>query len=70
MNVKLICSSFTFLEVYNQFNIPLIEDAAEAVGAFYKGKHTGIFGKFGIFSFNGNKIITTSSGWMLVSDTE
>ncbi|HDY69141.1 MAG TPA: aminotransferase class I/II-fold pyridoxal phosphate-dependent enzyme [Candidatus Scalindua sp.] len=55
------------LEVCNEYDIPLIEDAAESVGAYYKGKHTGILGKFGVFSFNGNKIITTSSGGMLVS---
>ncbi len=60
----------SILDVCNQYNIPLIEDAAEAVGAYYKGKHTGAFGKFGVYSFNGNKIITTSSGGMLVSDDE
>ncbi|MBO1223368.1 MAG: aminotransferase class I/II-fold pyridoxal phosphate-dependent enzyme [Candidatus Scalindua sediminis] len=57
----------SILEVCNQYNIPLIEDAAESVGAYYKEKHTGTLGKFGVFSFNGNKIITTSSGGMLVS---
>lgn len=51
-------------------NVPLIEDAAESLGSAYKGKHTGTFGKFGIYSFNGNKIITTSGGGMLVSDDE
>jgi pyridoxal phosphate-dependent aminotransferase EpsN len=58
------------IDLCNHYNIPLIEDAAESVGAYYKGSHTGTFGKFGIFSFNGNKIITTSSGGMLVSDDE
>lgn len=58
------------LDLCNEYNIPLIEDAAESVGTYYKGKHTGTFGKFGIFSFNGNKIITTSSGGMLTSDSE
>ncbi len=58
------------LEICNKDNIPLIEDAAESLGAYYKGKHTGTFGKLGVFSFNGNKIITTSSGGMLVSDDE
>ena len=48
----------------------LIEDAAESLGAIFKGKHTGTFGEFGVFSFNGNKIITTSGGGMLVSDDE
>ena len=48
----------------------LIEDAAESLSATYEGKQTGTFGKYGIFSFNGNKIITTSGGGMLVSDDE
>ncbi|MDR4498086.1 MAG: aminotransferase class I/II-fold pyridoxal phosphate-dependent enzyme [Candidatus Scalindua sp.] len=56
------------LELCNEYNIPLIEDAAESLGTYYKEKQTGTFGKFGVFSFNGNKIITASSGGMLVSD--
>ena len=48
----------------------LIEDAAESLGSTYKGKHTGTFGRLGIYSFNGNKIITTSGGGMLVSEEE
>jgi dTDP-4-amino-4,6-dideoxygalactose transaminase len=52
----------------DHYDIPLIEDAAEALGATYKGKMAGTFGRMGIFSFNGNKIITTSGGGMLVSD--
>jgi dTDP-4-amino-4,6-dideoxygalactose transaminase len=58
------------LEICNKYNVPLIEDAAESLGTTYKGKHTGTFGKFGIYSFNGNKIITTSGGGMLVSNDE
>ncbi len=50
-----------------KYGFYLIEDAAEALGATYKKKHAGTFGDFGIYSFNGNKIITTSSGGMLVS---
>jgi dTDP-4-amino-4,6-dideoxygalactose transaminase len=50
------------------YDIPVIEDAAEALGSTYRGRTPGIFGKAGIYSFNGNKIITTSGGGMLVSD--
>lgn len=58
------------LEICNKYNVPVIEDAAESLGAKYKGKYSGTFGEFGIFSFNGNKIITTSGGGMLVSNDE
>ena len=58
----------SILAICNEYDIPLIEDAAEALGATYKGRAPGTFGKTGIFSFNGNKIITTSGGGMLVSD--
>jgi len=50
-----------------EFDVPLIEDAAEALGATYRGRMAGTFGKCAVFSFNGNKIITTSGGGMLVS---
>ena len=46
----------------DKYNIPVIEDSAESLGSIYKGKHTGTIGEIGIFSFNGNKIITTSGG--------
>jgi dTDP-4-amino-4,6-dideoxygalactose transaminase len=58
------------MEICNNHDVVVIEDAAESLGAYYKGKHTGTFGEFGVFSFNGNKIITTSGGGMLVSDDE
>ena len=58
------------MEICNKHNVVVIEDAAESLGAYYKGRHTGTFGEFGVFSFNGNKIITTSGGGMLVSDDE
>ena len=58
------------VELCKMHNVALIEDAAESLGTYYKGKHTGTFGEYGIFSFNGNKIITTSGGGMLVSDNE
>ena len=51
-------------------NVALIEDAAEALGTTYKGQNTGTFGDYGVFSFNGNKIITTSGGGMLVSNNK
>lgn len=58
------------IEICNSYKVPIIEDAAESLGAKYKDKMSGTFGKFGIFSFNGNKIITTSGGGMIVSDDE
>ncbi len=56
------------MEICNRYNVPVIEDAAESLGATYKGVQTGTIGKYGIYSFNGNKIITTSGGGMLVSN--
>lgn len=58
------------MDICNRYEVPLIEDAAESLGSYYKGKHTGTFGEYGIFSFNGNKIITTSGGGMLVSNNK
>lgn len=58
------------IKICKKHNVPLIEDAAESLGATYKGKQTGTFGEYGAFSFNGNKIITTSGGGMLVSNNE
>lgn len=58
------------MDVLAQWNIPLVEDAAESIGSYYKGKHTGTFGKFGILSFNGNKVITTGGGGMILTDDE
>jgi len=56
------------LDIANKFKIPVIEDAAEALGSKYKGKACGSFGAMGILSFNGNKIITTSGGGALISN--
>lgn len=56
------------VEICQHYDVPLIEDAAEALGATYHGKSAGAFGTLGIFSFNGNKIITASGGGMLVTD--
>lgn len=58
------------LAIADEFDIPLIEDAAEALGSRYKGKSCGTFGRFGVLSFNGNKIITTSGGGALVCKTQ
>lgn len=58
------------LGIAKEFDIPLIEDAAEALGSTYKGKACGTFGRFGVLSFNGNKIITTSGGGALVCHTQ
>lgn len=58
------------IEICNYYQVPILEDAAEALGATYKGKKCGSLGKLGVFSFNGNKIITTSGGGMLLSDDE
>ncbi len=56
------------LAVCDRYDVPVVEDAAESLGATYKGKASGTFGKIGIYSFNGNKIITTSGGGMLVTN--
>jgi aminotransferase in exopolysaccharide biosynthesis len=56
------------MTVCNIWNLSLIEDAAESLGSLYKGKHTGTYGKAGVLSFNGNKIITTGGGGMIISN--
>lgn len=58
------------IEICKKHNVLLIEDAAESLGSIYNGQQTGTFGEYGVFSFNGNKIITTSGGGMLVSNNE
>lgn len=58
------------LALTSKYNIPIIEDAAESLGSTYKGEHSGTFGKIGVFSFNGNKIITTSGGGALISSDQ
>lgn len=57
-------------EICSRYGVPIIEDAAESLGATYKGRYSGTIGYFGIYSFNGNKIITTSGGGALVSNDE
>ncbi len=58
------------VSVCDRFNIAVVEDAAESLGSYYKGKHTGTYGLLGAFSFNGNKTITTGGGGMLVTNDE
>ncbi len=58
------------LEVCQRYNLIMIEDAAESIGSMYKGKQTGTFGKAGIFSFNGNKTITTGGGGAIATNDE
>ena len=58
------------IKICNHYNVPILEDSAEALGAEYKGKKCGSFGDISVFSYNGNKIITTSGGGMLLSDNE
>ena len=56
------------LDLCQKWNIPIVEDAAESLGSYYKEKHTGSFGQLGVFSFNGNKIVTCGGGGMLVTN--
>jgi len=64
------CRIAEIKEICDEYNLTLIEDAAESLGSFYKGRHTGTFGKFGILSFNGNKTITCGGGGMILTDDE
>ena len=65
-----ICDMDRLLRLAEQFGLTIIEDSTEALGSYYKGKHAGSFGKFGCFSFNGNKIITCGGGGVIVTDDE
>jgi perosamine synthetase len=58
------------LDVAVHYGLPVIEDAAESLGSFYRGRHTGTFGQIGVLSFNGNKIITTGGGGAILTDNE
>ena len=64
------CRIAEIVKVADEFGIPVVEDAAESLGSYYKGKHTGTFGMLGILSFNGNKTITSGGGGMLITDNE
>ncbi len=58
------------IEICRRYQIPVVEDAAEALGSFYKGQHAGTFGNIGILSFNGNKPVTTGGGGMIITNDE
>jgi aminotransferase in exopolysaccharide biosynthesis len=62
------CKIDKIKEICDKWDIALIEDSAESLGSYYKGQHTGTFGKLGAFSFNGNKIITSGGGGVIVTD--
>ena len=64
------CRIDEIVDLCEQWNIVVIEDAAESLGSYYKGKHTGTFGKLGVFSFNGNKIVTAGGGGCIVTNDE
>ncbi len=64
------CRIDDIVKIGSKFNIPVIEDSAESIGSFYKGKHTGTFGLAGVLSYNGNKTITTGGGGMIITDDE
>ena len=64
------CDLDGIVEVCERYNIPLVEDSAESIGSYYKGKHTGLFGKLSALSFNGNKVITTGGGGMILTQDE
>jgi aminotransferase in exopolysaccharide biosynthesis len=62
------CRILEIVEICNEYGIPVVEDAAESLGSYSRGRHTGSFGKCGVFSFNGNKIITTGGGGVITTD--
>lgn len=64
------CEIDSIVEICTRYHIPVVEDSAESIGSYYKGRHTGTFGKLGILSFNGNKTITTGGGGMIMTDDE
>ncbi len=65
-----MCNMDRIMELSQRFNIPVVEDSTEALGSFYKNKHAGTFGLFGTCSFNGNKMISTGGGGMILTDDE
>jgi aminotransferase in exopolysaccharide biosynthesis len=64
------CRIDEIVEICNQYHIPVVEDAAESLGSYYNNRHTGTFGRIGVLSFNGNKVLTTGGGGMLLFNDE
>ncbi|NLW19642.1 MAG: LegC family aminotransferase [Candidatus Cloacimonetes bacterium] len=64
------CQIDKIISICDTYGIPVVEDSAESLGSYYKGQHTGTFGKLGILSFNGNKTITTGGGGMILTNDE
>lgn len=64
------CRIDRITEICERYHIPVVEDSAESIGSYYKGQHTGTFGKLGILSFNGNKTITTGGGGMIITNDD
>ncbi len=64
------CKIDEIIDICNSWGVVVVEDSAESLGSYYKDQHTGTFGKFGAFSFNGNKIITSGGGGVIVTDDE
>lgn len=65
-----MCDMDRLMALSREYQLMVVEDATEALGSYYKGQHAGSFGKFGCFSFNGNKIVTTGGGGVIVTDDE
>ena len=64
------CKIEELIEVARKYKVKVVEDAAESLGSFYKGRHTGTFGMLGTVSFNGNKIITTGGGGAILTNDD
>lgn len=64
------CEIDRIVDICRLYHIPVVEDSAESIGSYYKGQHTGTFGKLGVLSFNGNKTITTGGGGMILTNDE
>ncbi|NPA53101.1 MAG: LegC family aminotransferase, partial [Aquificae bacterium] len=64
------CEIDKIIEIANEYNLPVVEDAAESLGSLYRGKHTGTFGLLGVLSFNGNKITTAGGGGVILTNNE